>query len=69
MQKNEFSKPTRFGDYDGCVTDGEGEGEGEGDGHSICLRTLINQTFVCQRTYIGRTSPEGVRQSSADSEL
>ena len=42
---------------------------GDGDGHSIYLRTLINQTQGLSADVIGRTNPEGVRQSSADSEL
>ena len=55
------------------VTDGDGEGDG--DGHSICLRTLILQTqglSADPTTVSGRHRtdyPEGVRQSSADSEL
>ena len=57
--------PPDIGAYGGRVT----EGEGEGDGHSIYLRTLINQTQGLSADLRGRTNPEGVRQSSADSEL
>ena len=67
LQNQIFSKPSRLGAYGGCVT--EGEGDGDGDGHSIYLRTLINQTQGLSADVIGRTNPEGVRQSSADSEL
>ena len=66
-----FPTPPDIGAYGGCVTEGDGDGEGVGDvdGHSIYLRTLINQTQGLSADLRGRTNPEGVRQSSADSEL
>ena len=60
-----FPNPPDIRAFDGCVT----EGDGDGDGQSIYLRTLINQTQGLSADLRGRTSPEGVRQSSADSEL
>ena len=39
LQKNKSSKPPRSRSLRWAVT------EGDGDGHSICLRTLINQTI------------------------
>ena len=70
-QKITFPTPPDIGAYGGCVTEGDGDGEGvgDGDGHSIYLRTLINQTLGLSADLRGRTNPEGVRQSSADSEL
>ena len=71
LQNQIFSKPSRLGAYGGCVTEGDGDGDGvgDGDGHSIYLRTLINQTQGLSADVHRTDYPEGVRQSSADSEL
>ena len=49
LQKKKY-KPPRSRSLRWAVT--------EGDGHvtRFVSRTLINQTYVCQRTYIGRTT-------------
>ena len=61
--------PSDIGACGGRVTEGDGDGVGEGDGHSIYLRTLINQTQGLSADLHRTDYPEGVRQSSADSEL
>ena len=48
------------------VTEIDGEGDGEGRFTRFVSRTLINQSYDCQRTSQDGL-PEGVRKSSADS--
>ena len=67
LQKNKSSKPPRSRSLQWAVT--EGDGDGDVNGHSICLRTLINQTIGLSADLHRTDYPEGVRQSSADSEL
>ena len=38
LQKNKFSKPSRYRRFWWGETEGDGDGDGEGDGHSICLK-------------------------------
>ena len=52
-----------------AVTEGGGDGEGEGRYHSICFKDADKSVLRLSADVIGRTNPEGVRQSSADSEL
>ena len=66
-KKTKFINPPDIRAFGGRVT--EGDGEGEGDGHPIYLRTLINQTQGLSADLHRTDYQEGVRQSSADSEL
>ena len=64
LKKNINSKPSRYRSLRRAVIDCDGDGAVD-----IVWRTLINQTQGLSADLRGRTNPEGVRQSSADSEL